>query len=128
MPTFFNTDTFASPAAAIAAIRAAGLEYDGGRFATAGVAYPYGERSNGVSTYRIAIFQGKPVGEAPVRSERLVYTPSGKKRTSRELCGRVFKKHAGDRKAFVAAAVALGVRPSTANAMFSHYTVGRYVA
>lgn len=72
---------------------------------------------------------GEVVGTGrPVRSERFVYTASGKKRSSRELCGRVFKKFATDRKAFVAAAVALGVKPATANAMFSHYTVGRYVA
>jgi len=62
------------------------------------------------------------------RSERFIYTPSGKKRTSRELCGRVFKKFSTDRKAFVEAAVALGVRPQTARTMFTHYSVGRYAA
>lgn len=63
---------------------------------------------------------------APVRSERYVYTQSGKKRTSRELCGRAFKKVGANREAFVAEAIAMGVKPGTARTMFSHYTVGRY--
>jgi hypothetical protein len=65
---------------------------------------------------------------APVRSERFVYTQSGKKRTSRELCGRVFKKVGANRDAFVAEAVKMGVKLATARTMFSHYTVGRYAA
>ena len=75
------------------------------------------------------VMNGETVEKAaPVRSERHIYTQSGKKRTSRELCGRVFKKFASDKKAFIAAAVALGVKSKTANTMFSHYTVGRYAA
>lgn len=73
------------------------------------------------------VFDGEVVEpSAPVKSERHVYTASGKKRTSRELCGRVFKKFRDNKAAFVAAAVAMGVKPKTANTMFSHYTVGRY--
>lgn len=73
------------------------------------------------------VFDGETVEQgAPVRSERHVYTPSGKKRTNREVCGRLFKRYAYDRAAFVAAAVQAGVKRATANAMFSHHTTGRY--
>lgn len=79
--------------------------------------------------FLVKVLTAPVVGKGrPVRSERFVYTASGKKRTSRELCGRVFKKFANDRAAFVAAAIALGVKAATARAMFSHYTVGRYHA
>lgn len=63
---------------------------------------------------------------APARNERAVYTPSGKKTSSRAICGHAFRKFANDRRAFVAFAVEKGVKPATANAMFSHYTKGRY--
>lgn len=91
--------------------------------------YAQGNRKNGVDYY-VIVACAAPVIEkgAPVRSERYVYTASGKKRTSRELCGRVFKRFANDRKAFVAAATELGVKAATANAMFSHYASGRYAA
>jgi hypothetical protein len=64
----------------------------------------------------------------PVRNERFVYTPSGKRNTSRNLCKRAFKRFADDRAAFVAYATELGVKAATARAMFSHFKVGRYSA
>lgn len=128
MANLFSTEVFASHADCVAAMATAGLTYDGGKFSAPGVAYVYATlHADGVH-YQIAIYNGPAIKAAPVRSERHVYTQSGKKRTSRELCGRVFKKFATDRKAFVAAAIALGVRPATANAMFSHYSCGRYAA
>lgn len=65
---------------------------------------------------------------APVRSERHVYTPSGKRNSSKALCGRVFAKVGADKDAFLAGAIALGVKATTARTMFSHYTVGRYAS
>lgn len=82
---------------------------------------------NGVEYYLIAELDAPLVGKGrPVRSERHIYTPSGKKLTNRAVCGRLFKQFSADRAAFIEAAVKAGVRRVTANAMFSHHSVGRY--
>jgi hypothetical protein len=117
-----NATRYATAAAANAAIVAMGGEPSRTHYAAGHIDLTTRE------TYFL-VFNGSTIeAAAPVRSERFVYTPSGKKRTSRELCGRVYRKYSNDRKAFIAAAVELGVRPATANVMFSHYSVGRYAA
>lgn len=89
--------------------------------------FAQGNRRDGVDYWLVVALDTPLVGKGrPVQSERFVYTPSGKKNTSRNLCKRAFKKFAGNRNDFVAYAVSLGVKPATARAMFSHYTVGRY--
>ena len=87
--------------------------------------YAYGVLRDGVESYTVvegSIYSAS----APVRSERHIYTTSGKKLTNREVCGRLFKKFSNDRAAFVATAVEKGVKRATANAMFSHHASGRY--
>lgn len=89
------------------------------------------ELVDGAIVSRWRLFPREEQGEevaVEARSERHVYTPSGKKSTSRIQAGKAFKMFPNDRKAMIAQAVAFGVKPSTANAMYSHYKVGRYTA
>lgn len=109
--------SFATRAAALAHISANGLTGF----------HPYGLRANGVDRYEVRQFDLTEVA-APVRNERVLYTASGKRSTSKIACGRAFKKHPNDRAAFINYAVSQGVKRSTANAMFSHYSKGRYAA
>lgn len=64
---------------------------------------------------------------AKARSERHVYTPSGKKRTNKEVCLCLFKKFQ-DKAAFVAAAKEKGVKTITAVTYFDDIKAGRVKA
>ncbi len=64
---------------------------------------------------------------AKVRSERHVYTPSGKKRTNKEVCLCVYKRFQ-DKAAFVNAAMEKGVKRITAVTYFDDIKAGRVTA
>jgi hypothetical protein len=64
---------------------------------------------------------------AKARSERHVYTPSGKKRTNKQVCLCLFKKFQ-DKAAFVAAAKEKGVKTVTAVTYFDDIKAGRVKA
>ena len=64
---------------------------------------------------------------APVRSERHVYTPSGKKRTSKQICLALFRK-CQTKSDFIAAAAAKGVKQITAVTYFDDIKAGRIAA
>lgn len=61
---------------------------------------------------------------AAVRNERFVYTASGKKRTNKEVCLALFRKH-NEKAAFVAAAMEKGVKQITAVTYFDDIKAGR---
>jgi len=64
---------------------------------------------------------------AKVRSDRHVYTPSGKKRTNKQVCLCVYKRFQ-DKAAFVNAAMEKGVKRITAVTYFDDIKAGRVTA
>lgn len=101
-----------------------GMKYGHTHFACGMLSKEYGE-------YYIVKALSQPLDgyrfEQNVRREDRVYTASGKKRTSTELCGRVFRKVGANKELFIAEAIKLGVKPLTARTMFHHHTKG-YIA
>lgn len=96
-----------------------GLRYARNRFATEDLTIEQAIAAQRTDVAEPVVAEGRPV-----RSERHVYTPSGKKRTNKQVCLGLYRS-IKDRDAFIKAAVAKGVKAITARTLFNDIAAGR---
>jgi len=117
---YFNDTHYETRALAVEAI-------DAIRGAKYGVTHFAGEHINlttRVPYWRIQTLTEPLSVEQQVRSERHVYTPSGKKRTNKQVCLGLYRAIKA-RDAFIRAAMETGVKAITARTLFNDIAAGR---